>query len=72
MENMETMEESNISSEELTGEKIQGYRGQNQTGSGQDCQYWNKQGQMGFKWVKVKGIGQIFGSNGKDKLVLYH
>ena len=44
MENMETMEESNISSEELTGEKDSGYRGkQNKTRSGKDCQYWNKQ-----------------------------
>ena len=44
MENMETMEATNISSEELTGEKDSGYRGkQNKTRSGKDCQYWNKQ-----------------------------
>ena len=32
MENMETMEESNISSEELTGEKDSGYRGKQNKG----------------------------------------
>ena len=60
MENMETMEESNISSEELTGEKDSGYRGkQNKTRSGKDCQYWNKQDphSHSIQMNPAKGIG---------------